>query len=172
MSNRSAGVYDPGACDGGVSEADVALQWALTLKWVCAKNGIAVYMTRDDDRDPDPVGSRDDRAERAGCTHFLSIHLNSSSDPVARGTETFYRDSKDKAFAAIVQASCLKATGFRDRGLKSESDSQHTRLAVFDFDGPACLLETGFVSSPADRKVLLSRDTRIAFAEALVKALT
>lgn len=171
MSNRNPGSYDPGACAGGVSEADVALQWALTLKWVLTRHGYGVWMTRDDDRDSDPVQTRDDRAKAAGCGLFLSIHLNSSDSPSARGVETFYRDSRDKELAAIVQRACLDATGSKDRGLKTEGQSQHSRLAVLDFDGPACLLETGFVSNASDRRVLLLRETRLAFAENLAQGL-
>lgn len=171
MSNRKSGVYDPGACSGGVSEADVALQWALTLKWVLSRHGYQVWLTRDDDRDPDPVGARDDRAEAAVCALFLSVHLNSADAPAARGVETFYRDSRDKELAAIVQQACLDATGSKDRGLKTEGQSQHPRLAVFDFDGPCCLLEAGFVSNAADRKAVTSRETRLAFAENLAQAL-
>ena len=76
-SNRVPGRYDPGATSAGVTEADIVLQWALTLKWVCGKRGVQVFLTRDDDRDPTPVGSRDNKAEAAGCTHFISLHCNS-----------------------------------------------------------------------------------------------
>lgn len=165
--NRRAGIYDPGAVSAGVTEADVALQIALTGKWICQQRGIACWLTRDDDRDPTPVGSRDDRAEQAGCTHLISIHLNAATGN-ATGTETFYRDSADKAWAQKVQDAALEAWGLRNRGLKTEADSQHRRLAVFDFDGPAALLEVGFVDNPLDRGRAQDRDRRIAFWSALL----
>lgn len=168
-SNRRAGVYDPGAQYGGVSEADVALQWALTLKWVLTQRGIPVFLTRDDDSDPTPVGTRDDKAEAAGCTHFLSLHCN-MADGKASGSEVFYRDSVDKAWASTVLSCLIPSTQGRNRGIKSESDSQHTRLAVFDFDGPAALAEIEFIDGP-NRSVLTSRLARVAFAERLADAL-
>lgn len=162
MSNRSSGVYDSGATAAGVAEADVALSWVLAGRWLAPQYGIEVFLTRDDDRDPDPVGSRDDRAEAAGCDYFLSIHCNAANGR-ASGTETYYRDAADKTFAAWVQAAAVAAVGSKDRGLKSEGESQHPRLAVMDFDGPAALLETGFLDHPGDRAKVLSRDVRVAF---------
>lgn len=167
--NRRPGKYDPGAVNSGVSEADIVLQWALTLKWVCARRGVDVFLTRDDDRDVTPVGSRDDKAETAGCTHFISLHCNSGG---GTGIEAFYRDGKDKGLARITLDAALwaSATG-KDRGLRSEGQSQHSRLAVFDFDGPCTLVELGFIDSEKDRRWLQSRDCRIAFAEKLLDGL-
>lgn len=171
MGNRKPGSYDPGAQSAGVSEADVALQIALTGKWLCKQRGIACYLTRETDQDSDPVGQRDDKAEAQGCTHLLSIHLN-CADGRASGTETFYRDSADKAWARKVQDAALPAWGLSDRGLKTEAASQHSRLAVLDFDGPAALLEVGFIDHPLDRARAQDRDRRIAFWSALLDNLT
>lgn len=158
MSNRRAGKYDPGACAHGLSEADIALQWALTGKWILNQAGIFVYLTRDDDRDEAPVGSRDEMAERQNCTHFISIHCNAGG---GTGCETYYRDDKD--FALMVQESVLHATGLRDRGIKLEGESQHPRLAILGFNGSACLVETGFIDKVNDAKKLVARETRIRF---------
>jgi N-acetylmuramoyl-L-alanine amidase len=170
-SNRKAGIFDPGAVSGSATEADIVLQWALTGKWVLSNEfGIAVWLTRDDDSDPTPVSTRDDKAEAAGCTHFLSIHCNAAT-PQATGTETYYRDGVDKIFAQKVQAAAVSALGLRDRGLKIESAGQHSRLAIFNFDGPAALLETGFIDNTNDRRMITTRDCRVSFWRALGTAL-
>lgn len=169
MSNRKSGLYDPGAVAFGVAEADIALAWALTGKWMLTQAGIGVWLTRDDDSDPTPVSSRDDRAEAAGCDRFLSIHCNSAG-PEATGTETFYRDPADRIWATVVQQGALRALGLRNRGLKTEEQSQHSRLAVFDFDGPACLLELGFIDNPTDRARMQDRNRRIEFWQHIIEA--
>lgn len=171
MSNRVPGKYDPGAVSGGVAEADIALQMALTLKHVLRAAGIDAILTRRSDVDGCPIGIRARWAQQMGCTHFLSLHCNAAITFFASGTETFYRDSRDEDFAEMVQDVALKAWGFKDRGIKHESQSQHKRLAVFDFDGPTCLLEMGFITNPANRKMLLDRDARIRFAVALMERL-
>lgn len=168
--NRRPGLYDPGATVGNFTEADIVLQVALSGRWIAKEYGIATFLTRDDDSDPTPVGSRDDKAEAADCTHFLALHCNAATG-AATGTETYYRDGRDKAWASTVQNHALAAWDLRDRGLKSESDSQHNRLAVFDFDGPCALLEIGFIDNETDRLRMLSRDRRIEFWHGLFKSL-
>lgn len=163
--NRKKGQYDPGAIGGGLEEADIALAWALTLKAVCVEAGVEFFLTRDDDRDSNPVGQRDDKAERAGCTHFLSLHCNAGGGV---GTETYFRDQRDMALARTVQACAVTALGSKSRGIKSEAQSQHPRLAVFDFDGPAALLEIGFIDNENDRYRMTSRANRLSFARRLI----
>lgn len=169
--NIRPGVYDPGACSSGVTEADIALQWALTLRWVAAQLGLPTWMTRDDDSDATPVGSRDDRAELAGCSHFLSLHCNAASWTArgsALGSEAYYRDAADKPFAESVLLATVSAMKTKDRGVKTESQSQHPRLAVLGFKGPATLLEIGFITNEHDREQMLRRDVRVAWAKAVV----
>ena len=116
------------------------------------------------------MGGRDEQAELAECTHFLSLHMNAAS-AAATGTETFYRDRNDMLFAAKVQQAALAAMGLRDRGLKPEHASQHPRLAIFDFDGPCALLEIGFITNAKDREKAMKRESRIAFATAFLASL-
>lgn len=168
MSNIRSGVEDCGASYAGLHEADINLLWVLTAKWVLSREGISVWLTRDDDSDPDPVATRDDRAERAGCTHFLSFHVN-AGPAAASGVEVFYRSAGDKVWASRVQKAALDATGLKDRGLRTEGQSQHSRLAVFDFSGPCALVELGYLTNAKDRAVLVSREARLKFAEELAK---
>ena len=172
MGNIKSG-YDPGACGGGLQEADIALQWALTLRWI----GIRLFdvspkdiiLTRDDDQDITPVWKRDDFANNSGATHFISLHCNAGGI-TARGTETLYSEDKGRNrsmnFAKRVQDAAIGAVGSKDRGIKSERTTRHKDLAVFGHADKmdACLLEIGFISSPFDRKKLTSRDRRIWFA--------
>lgn len=167
--NLNTKTYDPGAVSGGTSEAEIVLQWALTGKWVLTQAGIPVWLSRDDDRDVAPVALRDDMATNAGCTHFVSLHCN-AGPILATGTETFYRDDNDKPLADIAQYSALQALGLRNRGVKNEGASQHPRLAILDFDGPACLLELGFITNPGDRSRLKDRERRVAFWREFVRA--
>lgn len=176
FANRRPGVYDSGAVGFGLCEADVVLALGLSLRWVLRQAGHFVFMTRDDDSDPDPVGTRDDRAEEAHCDVFVSLHCNSADVQNASGTETYYRDAADKVLAARVHAAAVESLGTHDRGLKTEDASQHSRLAILDFDGPACLLELGFLSNAADnarmKRILTSRDWRLSIAIALAEAIT
>lgn len=162
MGNRKPCVYDPGAEGNGSTEAAIVLEWALTGKFVLPQSDIEVFLTRDDKYVSCPIGSRDNQAKLAGCTHFISIHCNAFNGK-ATGVEAFYRDTTDKAFASVVLDCLVKATGLPSRGLKNEGQSQHSRLAVLDFAPPACLIEIGFIDNPKDHKIITSRETRLKF---------
>lgn len=173
MGNRRPGVYDPGAVGGGHTEADIVLAFARTIKWVFISRlhfpSVEVILTRNDDTTPCPVHARDNFASTRGATHFLSLHCNAGA-VLANGTETFYRHNL--GWATTVQDIALRTLKLRDRKVKNEAQSQHSRLAVMDFPGKVCLLELGFISNPKDRKVLTSRDARLAFAEELYRVWT
>ncbi|MGL6210731.1 MAG: N-acetylmuramoyl-L-alanine amidase [Paracoccaceae bacterium] len=166
MANRTPGVFDPGAThvEAGVlyKEADIALKYALTLKDVLRARGIPVFMTRDDDTDVAPVRQRAREAERAGCDLFLSIHLNDFEFDTAHGTETLYRGNANLDLARRIQAALVAALGLTDRGPKERTD-----LAVLSFNGPAVLVELGFIANDTDRAKLLSPAARAATCEAI-----
>lgn len=167
MNSKGAG-YDPGAVNRLMlaEEAEIALEWALTLKHVLTANGVPCVLTRTSAHDPCPLASRALIARKYHATHFVSIHCNSSVNPLASGTETFYREGPAK-WAEDVHLAALKALGLKDRGMKHESKSPRKRLAVLAAPDP-CLLELGFISCPKDLVRLKDRDRRIAFADALL----
>jgi N-acetylmuramoyl-L-alanine amidase len=162
MANRKPGSYDPGAVSNGATEAELALDLVLIGRAVLSNTGFVVGLTRDDAGDPSPVASRDDNAERWGADAFISIHLNASATSQASGTETLYRDVQDLRLAAAIQHAALLVFGLKDRGCKPEGASQHSTLAIFDYHGPACLLEVGFITNLRDlgqiEKVDLQKD--------------
>lgn len=174
-SNRKPGINDPGATEGNLTEAEQAYRLVESGLYVAAlpefASLLSVGLTRDSRTEPAPVGGRDDEARREGATHLISVHLNAGG---GHGTETFYRDARDKALASIVQSAAVAAFGLRDRGLKTESESQHSRLAVLDFAPPACLWEAGFIDHPSDMAKLFgegSRERRIEFWGRVFRAL-
>ena len=168
MGNRTPGVYDPGAVYGDITEAEIALAWALTIKYFATQAGIECFLIRSGDTDSNPVGGRDNQAVAAGCTHFLSIHVNAGG---GTGPETYYRGEANKPWARLIQASVVGASKAKDRGLKLESSSQHSHLAVLNFPGPACLHELGFIDSAKDRAYMMDSQCRKKAAMAYVAGL-
>lgn len=170
MGNARRGVYDPGAAAKAgaqaFAEADIVLGYALALGNLCEQSQIECFMTRGSSTEPAPVGGRAARAGAAGCTHFVSIHLNSSAQPRANGLEVLYRDEKkDRPLAAVLQQALLEVTGFRDRGIDRRTD-----LAVLKFSqGSAVLIELGFVSNKADREFLLANGNREKVCRTILK---
>lgn len=149
MSNRTPGVYDSGCVGNGLEEADVVLVWAEELRRVVEARGIQTYLTRATKSQPCPVSARVQLGLGAGCSHFLSIHVNQADNSQANGIETLYRHNNE--FALEVQAAAVTCLGLRDRGIKHRSD-----LAVLRFPGPCALLELGFIDNDRDVKSFTS----------------
>lgn len=166
--NTKPGVYDSGAKAAGVEEARVTLDYAMAMRDALLAAGFNVFMTREW-RGPDaPVGQRAQRAKTAGCDAFVSWHLNSSGDPKSNGLEVLYRGSspKSEALAGDMQKRLVAVTGFRNRGTGTDFEKSGKRLAVLKFDGPAVLIELGFVSNQFERIAVQKDEFRLQVARA------
>lgn len=169
MSNRTPGKFDPGAVSDGVREADIAMDWANELRAILQAQGYRVVRTRIDHKDPAPVGQRDAIARKYGGDIMLSLHCNAT--PGAQGTETFYRGERNKAKAKQINDAVVSVLGTRNRGVKTEGQSQHSKLAVMDFQ-PTFLLEIGFIDHAVDRAKMLDGELRHKACVELAKVLT
>ena len=169
MSNRRAGAYDPGACAFGKKEAEIAMDWVNELRVILQARGHKVVRTRINGSDPAPVGERAGIAEEYGCDIMLSIHCNAANGS-ANGTETFYRGEFNKELASKINAALCAALGTKSRGVKTESASQHSRLAVMAFQ-PCFLIELGFIDNGGDLEKMIDPVRRLAACEAIAELL-
>jgi N-acetylmuramoyl-L-alanine amidase len=88
----------------GLEEKDVVLDVALRLgKMLHDRLGAEIIYTRSDDTFI-PLETRTAIANKAQADLFLSIHANSSSDPSARGVETYYLNFTSQLDALEVAA--------------------------------------------------------------------
>lgn len=174
MSNRKTGVYDPGATvrvgKEDVTEAAIVMEWCNELRALLMAQGHSVIRSRKDALDPAPLGDRVADAHRFGCEVFVSLHCN-AADSRASGTETFYRGARNKALAQRCNSAVVNALGTKNRGLKTEEQSQHPRLAVLNFPN-ACLIELGFIDNAADRALLLDQQKMLLACQNLCDAIT
>ena len=157
------GGVDPGAVGPtGLKEKDVNL--AVGLKLAELLKPIAeVKLTRT----KDIAVSLKDRAQIAnswGAGYFISVHSNSFTDRKVGGVETwaYAPGGNGEKLAKAVQPELVKATGFANRGVKFNSGFAVLR----NTRAPAILTETGFISNPAEEKLLKTSAFRdkIAFA--------
>lgn len=169
MGNRSPGKYDPGAVAAGVEEAEIVMDWANELRTHLMEAGHRVIRTRAHAKDPAPVGQRAAIALQYGGDIMLSLHCNAATG-TAQGTETFYRGEENAAVARQINKAVVAAMGSRDRGIKTEGQSQHTRLAVMSFQ-PCFLLELGFIDHPGERAKMLDPVIRRAACKGLADVL-
>lgn len=179
MGNRKAGLYDPGATSGNVTEAGIVMDWANDLRSVLMSKGHKVVRTRVDAKDPAPIGKRAGIAKDYACEVMVSLHCNAANG-TASGTETFYRGNHKmirqpelearEAMAKKLNAAVVSALETKNRGIKREDQSQHQRLAVMEFQ-PCFLIEIGFIDHPGDRAKMLDPELRHKACEKLAEIL-
>jgi N-acetylmuramoyl-L-alanine amidase len=151
---------------GGASgEAEVALAIAKKTRTLLLRRGYRVAMTRTGATFRYGNGGNIARAQfcnRHYAALMLRIHADGSTDTSRHGLSTLYpalhRGWTDDVHASslraarLVQRSTVAATSARDLGLVRRSD-----LTGFNWANvPAILVETGYMSSPSERRLLQS----------------
>jgi len=159
---------------GAPGEADVVLAIAKRTRALLLARGYRVAMTRT------APGYRGGNVARArfcnarGAGLMLRLHADGSTNSSAHGAKTlypaFHRGWTDDIFARsrraaqLVQHALVGATGAADLGLFQRSD-----LTGFNWaDIPAILVETGYMTNPAESRRLRSAAYQTRVARGLV----
>lgn len=155
--SRVTKIKDGGGAPG---EAPVALAIARRTRTELERRGYSVVLTRDG---PTFRGGNIGRARfcnRRRAALMLRIHADGSADSSRRGVSTLYPAFRrawtsdvygaSRRAARALQRSLVAATGAPDLGLVRRSD-----LTGFNWaDVPVVLVETGFMTSPAEARLL------------------
>lgn len=149
-----------GARGHGIIEDEWALQFVGRLGHYLRAAGAQTVLTRPTTA---IVGlqERGRIAKRERCDVFLSVHLNAASSASAHGAEIYVaaRDVKPKSLAVNILAVIANA-GIANRGVKWDSQSQHSSLTVLRTTCntmKSLLLEVGFLSNREDAALLRDR---------------
>jgi N-acetylmuramoyl-L-alanine amidase len=148
----------------GLSEAQLNLRVALRVRTLLERGGVRVVMTRTTTAGKS-IGNiaRARIANDANAGLFLRIHADGSQGRSTRGTHTlypaFHRGWTDDIYAAskraaqTVQAEEVRALGFPDAGLQERAD-----YTGFNWSNvPTILVEMGFMTNPAEDRLLATR---------------
>ncbi|MEF8837049.1 MAG: N-acetylmuramoyl-L-alanine amidase [Candidatus Bipolaricaulota bacterium] len=164
------GGYDPGTTVSGVNEKNVNLQIALKVKELGEEHpALDFVFTRTSDEYV-PLLDRLRYAEEQESAGYISVHANSFWDPEVQGIETNldrYRanSGESKDMAELIQESIVGRTGARDRGIRYQRlYTRHTKI-------PSAMLEVGFLTSPSERKKLVSSSYRESIARGIIQGL-
>jgi N-acetylmuramoyl-L-alanine amidase len=178
----------------GRFEKEFTLDWAKRLKPLMETNGWTVFLTRISD----VYVTNADRVVFAEAHHadlFISLHFNATPDRDKKtgGIETYCItptgmpstltrnfsdpwseqlpnntcDAQNLQLAVRVHGAVLRATGLDDRGVR------HSRFETVlrGQNRPAILIEGGYLSNPAEAKLIESPEYRQKLAEAVADAL-
>jgi N-acetylmuramoyl-L-alanine amidase len=173
-------VVDPGhggkdsgsRSSSGTLEKDITLEVSKRLAAMLGQAGASVLLTRDCDMwlaDPEaPHKKRSDLTRRVDMANsnnadaFISIHVNSFvHDRGQRGAQTFSQPGSEesKTLSLCVQDELSKMLNTKRK--PKEIDYFIRRAKV-----PAVIVEIGFLSNPAEEKLLLDSayQSKVAFA--------
>ncbi len=159
------GGRDGGACGvkTGVTESELNLKYAETLKGLCEEFGMRVVMTRSDmnglydesapNKKKSEMEKRKQIINNSGADLMISIHMNSFPLPSSQGAHVFYAKGSESGFelAKSIQTSLCKSLS-NARKYVSVGD-----YFVLNYSSmPAVLIECGFLSCPEEEQNLLS----------------
>ncbi|MCE5314511.1 MAG: N-acetylmuramoyl-L-alanine amidase [Armatimonadota bacterium] len=161
-----------GAAANGLVEDEIALDLVERIGHHLRLAGHKTVLTRSNENMV-ALSSRGKKAVAESCDLFLSIHCNAGPS-TAQGVEAFVaaQDSRGAKFAKTL-VGYVVAKGMRSRGVKWDSQSQHSSLRVLRDTYkymPAVLLEVGFLTNSSDAKHLKDKFFREALAIDIAKA--
>ena len=170
MIDPGHGGTDEGSYAGGILEKDINMEIAKKLRECLEEAGYRVLMTRCSDT----YLTKEQRAEAAnryGADAFVSIHQNTYEEEEPTGIETWYdgtdpsRDSR--RLALLIHEETVKRTGAKERELRGDAGFVVTGWTKM----PACLIETGFLSSPEEREKLTQAEYQEKLAEGIAEGI-
>lgn len=160
------GGVDPGALgSNGVHEKNIVLEVSQKLADILRQAGAEVLLTRESDRDlSDPelqnlykikvqdLTRRVELANQNNADIFLSIHVNSFPDRRQCGAQTFSQPGSEesKKLAVAIQKELNNFLDNPGRQAK-QVDYFANRMTKM----PSVIVEIGFISNPAEEKLML-----------------
>jgi N-acetylmuramoyl-L-alanine amidase len=177
----------------GRFEKEFTLDWSRRLAPLLETNGWHVFLTRTKDTDVS-LSNRVAFAELHHADLFVSLHFNSAAPGTKQaGLETYCLtptgmpstmtrgyadlwsenlpdnsfDAQNLQLAARLHSAVLRATGIEDRGVRRARFIGVLRGQK----RPAVLIEAGYLSNPAEARLIESAEYRQKLAEALANAL-
>ena len=145
-----------GAVNNGLTEKEINLDVAQRIRnLLLATSEYSVVMTRTDN---DTTLSNRDRytfCNKEGADIMISNHINSYSDPIVNGTESYYFHEDDKILAGYAQTAMVNYLETRNRGIKKAAFGVLLKSKM-----PAALLEPVFMSNSneAEKLVIVCED--------------
>lgn len=161
------GGKDPGTVKGSVSEKSITLKVSTQVKQLLENAGAKVYMTRTGDTYP----SLQDRVDFTQANYgeiFVSVHVNSTANSSAQGTETYYAIStgdmyqEDIDLATFVNNQIVNNLNMKNRGVKQEQYYVIRNMVI-----PSILVELGFLTNTEDHNKMTNDQYVNLFAESI-----
>ena len=149
----------------GCKESEINLSVTLKVRDLLQSAGIRVVLTRSDEKalcDDSHYSKQKDmqlrgqRIDAAGPDIVVSIHMNSYPNATVHGAQPFYYPDSEsgKKLAEYIQSSLKRIIDPNNKRTVKPEDFFLLRT----YAGPSALVECGFLTCPAEEKVLLKEE--------------
>lgn len=157
----SAGHQPNSGANGFISEG-VEAKW-LREKITAEIKEKAPNITVGNDDDSDTLQMTIQRMRNFNPDVSLDIHFNAFQNPTANGSEIYISDEKSRELATEILDAVCKVLETKNRGVKMETSSQHSRLGMLHgANGRLMLLEVCFVTNKDDAERYMARRDALA----------
>lgn len=139
---------DPGAIGNGYKEGDLTIEFRDLVCRELDLLGIKYIK----DSDEENLQQYVNRIKTGSGSVVIEYHFDAAT-PQATGTTSLVEVDADKfdiAFAKELSHATSSVLGIINRGVKSEADTRHKRLALMKEEGTICLHELGFITNAND----------------------
>lgn len=156
------GGTDPGASGNGYIERDLAIELRNLI--IAELKALGISALSDDDKNALKQTLLWLRGKFTTGDILLDIHWNAAGNPDANGSEVIIPQiastfEKDLA-AAILK--CFTSFGYRDRGVKPETETARKSLGWMRPNAENILIEVCFISNLTDMKLYQANKQGIA----------
>ena len=159
----------------GITESQLNLDYALTLKDMCEEFGFDVVLTRStmdglydenaSNKKKSEMEKRKDIINNSNADIMISLHMNSFPLTSAEGAQVFYANGSGQGMtlAKDVQTSICKSF-----------ENARSYVTVGDYfvlnysNIPSVLIECGFLSNPNEERLLQQKDYRENFCYSIL----
>ncbi|MDU1538611.1 MAG: N-acetylmuramoyl-L-alanine amidase [Paeniclostridium sordellii] len=140
------GGKDPGALGSkNTKESDTVLKIGMLVKSKLEKYFEKVITTRESDSFYS-LEYRTNKANKSSCDYFISIHMNSSTNKSAKGTETWVYNSNSKLYNLAKNLSSNLSTNLKTPNRRVKESKKFAVLKNSKM--PALIIEIDFISNP------------------------
>ncbi len=178
------GGIDSGVTSGRIEEKNINLAVSLELGRLLEQAGATAILTRSRDEDishllPEEADSRYRRDIKARvkiinesrADLFISIHIDSCTDPSIRGAIAFYNQKypENKLLAERVQSHLNPVVNINPQpGEYVHQDIKEGSYYILnEARVPGIIIEIAFMTNPTDRELIVQHSYRIKVAQAL-----
>lgn len=164
------GGEDEGCSRNGVLEKDINLEIARAVQTKLEEKGYQAVLTRETDQ-AYTTKERVHLANSLDADIYVSIHQNACEETEPDGMEVWYcgsgKGEESERLAKLIQKYTGQSCGANIR----EISNTNSLYVIRESKMPSCLVETGFLSNPAERRKLTDPEYQEQIAEGIAEGI-